>query len=318
MLPSPSSRVALTIGPLQYWWPRAEVMAFYAALADSPADTVVLGEVVCSRRNDFKFDDWLALARDLSAAGKQVRLASLALVMSEAETRSVRRLAEQTEFAFEAGDATALQAWRQAERAGQLPPALVLGPHLNIYNRSALTEHALLGATTWVAPAELALAAVAHVNPVSDRVAGAHAPIVSEVFAFGRLPLAFSARCFTARQHGLNKDDCDFRCRDDAEGRLLRSTDGTDFLVLNGVQTQSAAVHSLLGDAPAVRAAGVGALRLSPCANDFVRVVETFERVFNQGADATAANAELDRLALPGQRVNGYAFGAPGLQARPA
>ena len=57
--------IGLTVGPLQYWWPRAAVLDFYAGIADSPAQTVVLGEVVCSRRNEFKAEDWIALARDL-------------------------------------------------------------------------------------------------------------------------------------------------------------------------------------------------------------------------------------------------------------
>jgi hypothetical protein len=44
------------------------------------------------------------------------------------------------------------------------------------------------------------------------------AGVETEVFAFGKLPLAFSARCFTARHYGLNKDDCQFKCLDHPEG----------------------------------------------------------------------------------------------------
>ena len=60
------------------------------------------------------------------------------------------------------------------------------------------------------------------------------------------MPLAFSARCFTARHHRLKKDECDFRCRDDADGLLLAAGEGEPFLVLNGIQTQSAALQCLL------------------------------------------------------------------------
>ena len=83
----------LSIGPLLYWWPREAVLNFYADLADAPVRSVVLGELVCSRRNEIKFDDWLALARELRTAGKDVRLATMALVMSEAELRTLRRVA---------------------------------------------------------------------------------------------------------------------------------------------------------------------------------------------------------------------------------
>ena len=42
----------------------------------------------------------------------------------------------------------------------------------------------------------------------------------TEVFGFGRMPLAFSARCFTAR-HQPAKDDCRFSCIDHPDGSLL-------------------------------------------------------------------------------------------------
>jgi collagenase-like PrtC family protease len=314
-LNSETPSVGLSVGPLQYWWPRAAVLDFYADIADGPARTVVLGEVVCSRRNEFKTEDWIALARDLHQAGKEVVLATQALVMSEAELRTLRRIAEQDEFAVEAGDATALQvlARAHAER-GATRPAFVLGPHINIYSRTALVEHAVLGAGRWVAPLELALDAVARINPADDRVAGATGPIATEVFAFGRMPLAFSARCFTARHHRLSKDACDFRCRDDADGLLLES-DGQPFLVLNGIQTQSASLHCLLDDLPAVRSAGVASLRLSPCSRGFGRVLRLFEELLAERVTAAEARAEMTTLGLPGALVNGFARHRAGMEA---
>ncbi|MBA4177577.1 MAG: U32 family peptidase [Leptothrix sp. (in: Bacteria)] len=307
--------LGLTVGPLQYWWPRAAVMDFYAEVADSAAGRVVLGEVVCSRRNDFGLDDWLALARDLRAAGKSVVLATQPLVMSEAELRTLRRVAEQDEFAVEAGDAAALQVLARAFAARPARQPFVIGQHVNVYNRAALIEHASFGAGHWVAPMELGLDAVARINPPADRVTGHSGPITTEVFAFGRMPLAFSARCFTARHHQLSKDACDFRCRDDADGLLLSSGDHQPFLVLNGVQTQSAALHCLLGDAAALRAAGVDSVRLSPCSQDFVRALQLFDEVLNHGAAAEAARAEMAALRLPGTLVNGFAHRQPGMEA---
>ena len=304
----------LTVGPLQYWWPRATLMNFYAELADSPARRIVLGEVICSRRNEFSTEDWLALARDLTAAGKTVLLASMPLLMSEAELRTLRRIAEQDEFAVEAGDASALQvlARRPAEQVARRP--ITLGPHLNIYSHGALVEHAALGADRWVAPLELSLDAIARINPPEAPVQGVAGPVTSEVFGFGRMPLAFSARCFTARHHRLNKDECDFRCRDDADGLLLSSTEGQPFLVLNGIQTQSAGLQCLIGDAAAMRAAGVSSVRLSPCGQGFARVLMLFDQVLNHGAPAADAIAELATLGLPGALVNGYAHRKPGLE----
>ncbi len=300
-------RLALTVSAVQYHWPRQVMLDFYDEMAESPADTIVLGEAVCFRRRELKLSDWLALARDLATAGKEVVLVTRTLIESEADLRTVRRLTEQHEFLIEAGDASALQL---------LPDKtpFVLGPHLNIYNRAALAEHAALGATRWVAPAELSLSMLALINPPDDPVPTiTGAAMQTEAFAFGRLPLAISARCFTARHHRLNKDECEFRCLDYPDGLLLSSSEGLPFLVLNGTQTQSAAQHCLISDATALRAAGVSRLRLSPCAQRFGEALDWFDRVMNQGVPATQALPALQAMSLPGGLSNGYAHNRPGM-----
>ncbi len=304
-----------SVGALSYWWPRATTLAFYAAIADSSASCVVLGETVCSRRTEMKPGDWLCLARELRQAGKEVVLATLPLLSSEAEWRAVRDLAGQEEFMVEAGDASALHALEQAAQQRASPARFVLGPHLNIYNTEALREHASLGAVRWVAPVELAASAIGHVNPPQARVRGPHGEIGTEAWGFGRLALAMSARCFTARHHRLRKDACDFRCRDDADGLPLDSSEGQAFLCINGTQIQSAGLHAVLGEWPALRAAGVSRLRLSPCSRGFVEVLRTFEAVCNEAADPADALEHLRAMDLPGPLVDGYARGMPGMTA---
>lgn len=300
--------MGLTVGPVLYFWPRATLMQFYAELADSPADTVVIGEVVCARRRELRLPDWLALGRELREAGKTVVLAAQALVETEADLRLIEHQGEQGEFAVEAADASTLQLL-----AGRVP--LVLGPHLNIYSRAALVEHAGLGATRWAAPIELPLDAVGLVNPPTDRVRTPQGePIETEAWGFGRVPLSFSARCFTARHHRLAKDACEYRCLGDPDGLPMLTTERQPFLVLNGTQTQSAGVQSLLGDAAALRAAGVQRLRLSPCSQGFGQVLRDFDEVFNAGL-AVAGRAEAwSRVGVPTPLSNGYARRQPGMQ----
>ncbi|MDP2008464.1 MAG: U32 family peptidase [Rubrivivax sp.] len=304
----PAPRLALTVGPVLYHWPRDTLMRFYAGMADHAAvDTVVLGESVCARRRELRLEDWLALGRELVAAGKEVVLVAQALIESEADLRLLERQGAQDEFAVEAGDASALQLL-----AGRVP--LVLGPHLNIHSREALREHADLGATRWVAPVELPLDALGLVNPPADPVrTPAGEAIRTEAWVFGRLPLAFSARCFTARHHRLSKDDCGFRCLADPDGLLLSSTEGQPFLVLNGPQTQSATVQNLLGDAAALRSAGVSRLRLSPCAQGFTQVLDDFDAVMNAGAPALGRAAAWAGLGVPGVSSNGFARRGAGM-----
>ena len=307
MTMSESPRLALSVGPLLYHWSRETVLQFYADLAESPADTIVLGETVCARRRELRLEDWLALGRELRAAGKEVVLAAQALIETEADLRLLERQAEQQEFAVEAADASALQLL-----AGRVP--LVLGPHINIYSREALAEHADLGASRWVAPVELSLDALALINPPANPVrTPAGEAIATEAWVFGRLPLAFSARCFTARHHRVAKDDCGFRCIADPDGLLLSSSEGQPFLVLNGTQTQSATVQNLLGDGAALRAAGVSRLRLSPCAQGFGQVLADFDAVMNHGAAPGERAAAWAGLGVPGPFSNGYARRAPGM-----
>lgn len=292
----------LSIGPVLYYWPRRTLMDFYAEVADSAAATVCLGEIVCSRRHEMKTEDWLALARDLSAAGKEVVLGAQALIESEAELRTLRRLADNGEFLVEANDAAALQLLNGRGR-------FVIGPHVNVYSAPALDELAALGAVRWVPPLELPLAAMARANP-----AGRSPRLETEVFGFGRMPLALSARCFTARHYGSSRDECGFRCLDHPDGMKVKTQEGADFLALNGLQTQSAAVLCLLGFRNALAEAGIRRIRLSPTAQDFGAAIAAFDQVFNHGADAGAALAELTSRRLPGPLANGYARGRPGIE----
>ena len=310
--PETLPRLALTVGPVLYHWSRAALLQFYADVAESPADTVVLGESVCARRRELRLADWLALGRELQAAGKEVVLVAQALIEAEADLRLLERQAEQQEFSVEAGDASALQVL-----AGRVP--LVLGPHLNIHSREALVEHADLGATRWVAPLELPLSALALVNPPQAPVCTPEGlPMVTEAWVFGRMPLAFSARCFTARHRGVSKDDCGFPCLADPDGLALASTEGQPFLVLNGTQTQSAGVQNLLDEGPALRAAGVSRLRLSPCSQGFMQVLNDFDAVMNAGAAPAGLATAWAGLGVPGPFSNGYAHRRPGMTWSPA
>ena len=72
------------------------------------------------------------------------------------------------------------------------------------------------------------------------------------------MPLAFSARCFTARHFNRSKDDCAFRCIEHPDGLAMRTWEDGEFLTLNGVQTQSGAALDLPRSGPGAGAAGRG------------------------------------------------------------
>jgi len=157
------------------------------------------------------------------------------------------------------------------------------------------------------APVELSGAGLAAV------VAEAPAGIGTEVFAWGRLPLAVSARCFTARYNNLQKDHCEFKCIDHPDGLALDTQDGLNFLVLNGVQTQSAGVQNLAPVLDEARAAGADVLRLSPQLAGMGEVVRLFRAAVDGELSLVAASERLVPLAA-GATIDGYWHGRPGLE----
>ena len=116
----------------------------------------------------------------------------------------------------------------------------IAGPTLNIFNPTTLQLMIDSGATRWAVAPEMSGAALAEVRAALAR------PIETEVFAYGRLPLAHSARCFTARHFNLQKDTCEFRCLSIMDGITLRTREGAPFLTLNGVQTRMSDKSNLL------------------------------------------------------------------------
>ena len=103
----------LTLGPLQYFWPRERVLAFYREAADWPLDVIYLGENVCSKRRELATRDWIALAHELADDGLEVVLSSLALLEAESELASLRRLVEHGRCRVEANELAAVQLLRE-------------------------------------------------------------------------------------------------------------------------------------------------------------------------------------------------------------
>lgn len=298
-------RMKLALGPILYYWPRQAVFDFYDAIAGSPLDIVYLGEVVCAKRHELREEDWLAIAAMLEGAGKEVVLSAQALMESESDLRSLRRLVANGRFALEANDLSALALLAGSGRE------FVAGPHLNTYNSATLALLHGFGARRWVMPLELPRVTLQALQ--AERPRG----MQTEVFAYGRMPLAFSARCFTARAHNLDKDNCGFRCIDYPDGLAASTREGREFLLLNGIQTQSSRVYSLIDEVPALREAGVDVLRLSPQHRHTVAIARLFRSRMDCDAVNGSARAELAAL-MPGPACNGYWYGGPGMDYVPA
>ncbi|MEX2498064.1 MAG: U32 family peptidase [Wenzhouxiangellaceae bacterium] len=295
--PVDDASMRLSIGPIQYFWPREQVEKFYAGLARHSPLVIYLGETVCSKRRELDRDAWLEIGRGLARHGHEVVVSTLSLIEAGSELGACRRLVDNGEFTVEANDMSAVQ--YLIER--KLP--FVTGPGINLYNHLAVDYLRRNGMFRMVLPVELGRT---QLESLREHAHSARMTLPEiEVHAWGRLPLAWSARCFTARAVGRGKDQCRFECIHHPEGQHVATREGEDFLNLNGVQVQSAATQDLSARADELAASGVGLLRLYPQVDGFDQVVQRFESALS-GSTVQAAEGS----------VEGYWLGEPGINSR--
>lgn len=286
----------IALGAVPYFWSAEAWRDFHFRIADEACvDSVCIGEFVCAKRAHAIEPHLPAVAERLRAAGKEVVRTSLALIMDDGD-RAELDAATAFDGLVEANDIAAC-----ARLAGR-PHAV--GPFVNVYNEGTLAALAARGAARVCLPAELPKASLAAL--------AREAPADLEVQAFGRLPLAVSARCYAARVRGLSKDACRHVCRDDAEGLDVDTLDGVPFLAINGTQVQSASVFSLIGELAELRAMGVDRIRLWPMAADMVAVARAFRDVADGRLDPAAGARTVAALAGERRFCNGFYHGREG------
>lgn len=272
-----TNRPRLTLGPLLYLWPTEKWRDFYYRIADeAPVDVVVLGETICSKRLHFMEGEIGGVVERLEAAGKTVRYSTLALVTLDRETKYQRAVASDDDHLVEANDLSALQLLKGRPHA--------VGPFVNVYNGATARLLARNGATSFCLPPELPATSICEITKACPGPE-------FELFAFGRIPLAISARCAHARSRGRTKDNCQFVCQDEPDGLEVDTLSGQPFLALNGVQTVSHACQALLEVPEGLMSLGIASLRLSPQNCDMVSVADVFAelcrgRIFSDEAEA--------------------------------
>lgn len=104
-----------------------------------------------------------------------------------------------------------------------------------------------------------------------------NSPVPREMIAFSRLPLACSARCFTARALDVARHPCKIRCIEYADGMPPATREGKPFLRINGVQIQGEESTDLGLEPPVLRELGVDVLRLYPEYDGTSEVITLFD-----------------------------------------
>lgn len=287
----------ITLGPVLYNWPTPQWVDFYARIADeAPVERVIVGEVICSKRTPFRQDAIGDVVERLERAGKEVVLATLALPTLKREISEIGETAE-GERMIEVNDMAAVY------KLGGRPH--IVGPFINVYNENTLKVLERLGARTVCLPPELP----GH----SIGVIAAHRSTADiEVLAFGRAPLAVSARCYHARIHELSKDGCRYVCENDPDGLEVDTLDGQRFLAINGIATMANGVTVLGSELSMLAKSGVSRIRLSPHTCDMVAVSAAYRDLLDARIDTAEFMSRIRQQPLPGSIVNGYIHGQAG------
>ncbi len=296
----PVSKPRLSLGPLLYYWPRDDVFEFYESVADTAVDIVYLGETVCSKRRLLRPDAWLQIASLLEQAGKEVVLSTLTLIEADSELRALRRICKNDQYMVEANDLSAVQLMSGKR-------SFVTGPAVNIYNSRTLEVLAKAGMKRWTLQVELSRETLFDLH--KNRPPG----VETELFVFGRLPLAYSARCFTARAHNLAKDDCQFRCLENSDGLMLHTREDESFLILNGIQTQSAKTQNLVKEINDFIGLGIDVLRISPQSKNTERIIDVFDRCLHGEINVDEAAKSLQPFIMSGE-CDGYWYEEAGMK----
>ncbi len=292
-----SKPAKLTLGPLLFNWPAERVRTFYDQIAErAPVDTVHLGEVVCPKRTPFLVEALAEAAETLTAAGIEVVWSTLGLIADAKDVAATETLVRATPGLVEINDISALPMLRGR--------AHVVGPLVNVYNEGTLGWLASRGATRVCLPPELprdAIAALATAGTVE-----------LEIQAFGRMPLALSARCYHARAYGLHKDGCRYVCDRDPDGMPVATLDRQPFLAVNGIQTLSHALLDLSAEAAELAELGIRRFRLSPHDTDMVAIAHIWRDLLDGRTDLARTQRIIEAVADFAPRANGYFHGRPG------
>ena len=286
------------LGPLLYFWPKQDVESFYEQAKTSSADIIYLGEAVCSKRREMKAKHWLDIAKELSASGKQVVLSTMALLEAPSEVNIMKKYVDNGDFAIEANDVSAIQL------ASESKVPFVVGPAVNTYNAHTLNLFLKQGMTRWCMPVELSREWLSNVMNQCEEL-NIRNKFEVEVFSHGYLPLAYSARCFTARAENKAKDDCETCCIKYPTGLQVESQEGQSVFNLNGIQTQSGYCYNLINDLPNMHDL-VDVIRLSPLG------IDTFSELNNFRANEKGENP----IQIADRQCNGYWHQLAGLEVK--
>lgn len=286
----------ITLGPVLFEWRQDEIMRFYEEAAKMDVDRVYVGEVVCTRKIGLRFNDIEAIIKTLQDAGKKVTLSSLAVISNEDELEFTRKLLSYG-CSVEANDMAVFNMADPGESE------IFAGPHITSYNVPTIEFLKSVGVKRVAFPVELPKESIEY----NIKRTG----IFGEVFAHGKMPLAFSWRCYTSRAFGLTKTGCRHDCMKFADGMELKTVEGEPLFCINGTSILSASTCSLVELVEDLKTIGVQAIRISPQYKNTARIAEVFRARLNGTLGPAEGLKELKAI-TEGSFSNGWYHGGAG------
>lgn len=263
----------LSLSPILYCWEKNRVYDFYGQIKNSDIDIVYLGEMVCAKRQELVLEDWMEIAKDLQSNGKEVILTSLALVDSPSKLLDIKKVVNNGDLAIEANDFSAINLCTKEK----IP--FVAGHALNIYNAEALSIMLRNGMKRWCFPVELSFEWLQDIKEACEELNIWH-QFEKEILAYGYLPLSYSARCFTARNVGRDKADCEIACIHDPSGKAVYTQENERIFTMNGIQMQSGRCYNLIHKYADLSSL-VDIIRLSPLDENIVQTIQQYRDVIS-------------------------------------
>ena len=237
----------------------------------------------------------------LQRGGKEVVLSTLALVMNEREVQQMHDIAQMPDILIEANDISVVRLLSNKPH--------MIGPYINTYNEGTLSYFADKGAKRIALPWELPMSSI-------TKLGTARTKVEIEVQVFGRIPLAISARCYSARAHGLHKDGCRYVCGEHQDGMDVETLDETSFLAVNGLQTLSSHYTELSDHISQMQDVGVSGFRLSPHGLDMTKVSDLYRQVLAHKTSPEELRNHLNEMHFPMVFADGFLHGVPGAEFR--
>ena len=291
----------LTLGPILFDWKKEDLFRFYDEVADMPVDRVYLGEVVCIKKKGLSVKELEVVGKKLERAGKEVVISSLAVVSNEEELKLIRDIAALS-FPIEANDMSVFNILPTSHCP--LPThEVIAGPHITTYNVPSIEFLKSIGVNRVVFPVELSRDSVSYCIQNTG--------IDAEVFVHGKVPLAFSWRCYTSRAYGLNKSNCQYHCKQHPDGMSLKTIEGEPTFTINGTSVLSALTYTLVESIEDLKAIRVNAIRISPQYKYTKQIVDIFRKRI-EGIIGPDESLSMLKETSPLGFCNGWYYGKAG------